>query len=325
MANKVNSPRRTVVKNLSSSRRKNMFDETVRPKIYPFDNTTSNKAESGGDQAFANGASHASAAVNTGGPNGPDIASQTDQLLELINELKSITDRSCDAAIREFECAEQMEKSKGTEVANLQVRLKEKEEALAARDAALRKTEEISKARIQDLEIQLQERKTRLEIREIEVEDLKANLRDMTTRLQDAESQAQEASGRQGAEMTELARQLKETQTELEARDHQLRQADGDLKAKNQDLEVRLQDLESQLQGREAELKEKGNLIQAATAREVGIGKLISRLSEECRKLSAELHEKSLIVAQLEKKQRHFISDGTVWKKVIGRMKEEAI
>jgi len=300
-----------------------MFDETVGSKIFPFDNTTSNKAESGGEKVFANGANHASATANKGGPNDPDIASQTDQLLELINELKSITDRACNAAVRESECAERIEESKGTEVANLQVRLKEQEEALAARDAALREREEISNAKIQDLEIQLRERQTRLEVREIEVEDLKANLRDMTTRLHDAESQVQEGSGRLQAEMTELARQLKETQTELEAKDHQLRHADGDFKAKTQDLEARLQDLESQLQGREAELKEKENLIQTAAAREVGIGRLIARLSEECRKLSAELHEKSLIVAQLEKKQRHFIGDGAVWKKVLGRMKEE--
>ena len=302
-----------------------MFDETVGSKIFPFDNTTSNKAESGGEKVFANGANHASATANKGGPNDSDIASQTDQLLELINELKSITDRACNAAVRESECAERIEESKGTEVANLQVRLKENEEALAVRDAALREREEISKAKIQDLEIQLRERKTRLEVREIEVEDLKANLRDMTTRLHDAESQAQEASGRLGTEMTELARQLKETQTELEAKDHQLRDADGDLKAKNQDLEVRLQDLESQLQSGNAELKAKESLIQAAAARELEIGKLISRLSEECRKLSAELNEKSLIVAQLEKKQRHFIGDGAVWKKVIGRMKEEEL
>ena len=125
--------------------------------------------------------------------------------------------------------------------------------------------------------------------------------------------------------MTGLARQLKETQTELETKDHQLKHADGDLKAKNQDLEVRLQDLESQLQGHQAELKEKENLIQAAASREMEIGKLIARLSEECRKLSAELNEKSLIVAQLEKKPRHFISDGAVWKKVLGRGKEEAL
>ena len=302
-----------------------MFDETAGSKIFPFDNTTSNKAEAGGGQAFANGANHASTTANQGGPNGPDIASQADQLLELINELKSITDRACDAAVRGSECAELIEESKGTEVANLQIRLKEKEEALAARDAALRERDEKSSAKIQDLEIQLRERQTRLEVREIEVEDLKANLRDMTTRLHYAESQAQEGSGRMQAEMTELARQLKVTQSELEAKDHQLRHANGDLKVKNQDLEVRLQDLESQLQGREAELKEKEDLIQAAAAREVGIGKLISRLSEECRKLGAELNEKSLIVAQLEKKQRHFIGDGAVWKKVLGRMKEEEL
>ena len=302
-----------------------MFDETVGSKIFPFDDKAGNKVESGGHKAFANGANHASATANKGGPNDPDIASQTDQLLELINELKSITDRACDAAVRESECAEQIEESKGTEVANLQNRLREKEEALAARDAALRERDEISKAKIQDLEIQLRERKTQLDVREIEVGDLKVNLRDMTTRLNDADSQAQKASGRLEAEMTELARQLKETQSELEAKDRQLRHTDGDVKARTQDLEVRLQDLESQLQGRESELKEKEDLIQAAAAREVGIGKLISRLSEECKKLSAELHEKSRIVAQLEKKQRHFIGDGAVWKKVLGRTKEEEL
>ena len=302
-----------------------MFNETVGSKIFPFDDKAGNNVESGGHKAFANGANHGSATPNKGGPNDPDIASQTDELLELINELKSITDRACDAAVRESECAEQIEESKGTEVANLQLRLREKEEALAVRDAALRERDEISKAKIQDLEIQLRERKTQLDVQEIEVGDLKVSLRDMTTRLQDADSQAQKASGRLEAEMTELARQLKETQSELETKDRQLRDTDGDLKARSQDLEVRLQDLESQLQGREAELKEKGNLIQAAASREVGIGKLISRLSEECKKLSAELHEKSRIVAQLEKKQRHFISDGAVWKKVIGRMKEEAL
>ena len=80
-----------------------MFEETVESKIFPFDNTMSNKAEFGGGQAFANGGNHASATADEGGPNGPDIASQTDQLLELINELKSITDRACDAAVRESE------------------------------------------------------------------------------------------------------------------------------------------------------------------------------------------------------------------------------
>lgn len=302
-----------------------MFDQTVGSKIFPFDDKTNSKAESGGPKAFANGANHASATANKGGPNDPDIASQTDELLELINELKSITDRACDAAVRESECAEQIEESKGTEVANLQIRLRETEEALAARDAALRERDEIAKAKIQDLEIQLRERKNQLDLREIEVGDLKLNLRDMTTRLQDADAQAQKASGRLEAEMTELARQLKETQSELEAKDRQLRHTDGDLKARTRDLEIKLQDLESQLQGREAELKEKDDRIQAAKARELEIGKFISRLSEECKKLSAELHEKSRIVAQLEKKQRHFIGDGAVWKKVLGRTKEEEL
>ena len=302
-----------------------MFDETVGPKIFPYNHTTRNEGESGGDRAFANGANHANSTADKTGPNGPDIASQADVLLGLIDELKSITERACDAAVRESECAERIEETKGTEVANLQVRLKEAEEALAARDAALRQKDETSEATIRDLESQLRERQTQLDVREVEVEDLRAKLRNITTHLNDAQSQAQEAGAQLQAEMTDLRRQLQDTQAELKDKDHQLRHADGDLKARNQDLEVRLQDMESQLQSREAELKDKENLMQAAADREAEIGKLISRLSEECGKLSAELHEKSVIVAKLEKKQRHFISDGAVWKKVLGRMKDEAL
>src|SRR5574341_549878 len=191
-----------------------MFDEPAGSKIFPFEDALAEKTESGGGLAFGNGANHASVTADKTGPNGPDIALQADTLLALIDELKSITDRACNAAVRESACAEQIEESKGTEVANLQMRLKEKDEALAARDAALREADELSRAKIQDLEIELRERKTRLEAREIEVEDLKANLRDTTTRLHGAESQAREASGRLEAEISELARQLKETQTQ---------------------------------------------------------------------------------------------------------------
>jgi hypothetical protein len=120
-------------------------------------------------KAFANGANHANATANKGGPNDSDIASQTDQLLELINELKSITDRACNAAVRESECAERIEESKETEVANLQVRLKENEEALAVRDAALREREEISKAKIKIWKFSC-EKEDSTRGREIEVE-----------------------------------------------------------------------------------------------------------------------------------------------------------
>jgi chromosome segregation ATPase len=147
----------------------------------------------------------------------------------------------------------------------------------------------------------------------------------MTARLENAESKAQDVDTRLHAELADVRRQLQETQTELRAKEDQLKEAGGDLKARNEDLELRLQEMEREIQNREAEIKEKGNLLEAAAARETEIGKLITRLSEECGKLSTELHEKSLIVAQLEKKHRPFIGDGAVWKKMLGRMKEEAL
>lgn len=302
-----------------------MFEESVGYKLLPFDHPTSGEAESGGDRVSANGANQAGVAVEKSEPNEPDIASQADMLLELIDELKAITDRACNAAVRESECAERIEESKGGEVAHLEARLKESEEALAARDAALKELDERSRVRIQDLETELGKSRTQWEAREIETEDLKSNLRDLTIRLHRAEQQAREASQQLRTEMGRVERQLMETQTELETKDRQLKEAGGDLKARNQDLESRLQELGSQLESRDAELKEKERLIQAAASREMEIGKLILRLSEECKKLGAELNEKSLIVAQLEKKQRHFIGDAAVWKKVLGRVKEEAL
>lgn len=319
------SERYAKVENLSLGWREEMSNEAVVSQIFSSDNTAEGRDAPVANQAFANGKVHAQPTANNGGPKKPDIASQADALLDLINELKSITERACDAAVRESECAERIEETKGTEVANLQLRLKAKEDALMERDAALREQDEISKRKIQTLETELGEQRAEINVREMEVREIKAKLLETTGRLQDAESKAQKAGARLQGDLTDLRRQLQETQTELQAKDYQLRNADGDLKAKNQDLETRVQEMESQLQRREAEVKEREGLLQAAAAREAEIGKLIARLSEECGKLSAELHEKSLIVAHLEKKQRHFIGDGAVWKKVLGRMKEEAL
>jgi len=302
-----------------------MFNEGVRPKIFPSESPTSEELGSGQRPAFANGAAHPSEQGDKGRPDGQDIASQTDVLLGLIDELKSITERACNAAVLESECVERIEESKGNEVAELKLRLKEKEQALAARDAALRERDEFFKTKIETLEIQLREGHAELKVREVAEEDLKGKLQDISARLQDGESKAQEASARAQAELSDLKRQLQEAQVQLQAKDEELRQAGGDLKARCQELEVKLQEMESALQSHEAELKDKDNLIQAAANRETEIGKLIQRLSEECGKLSAELQEKSLIVAQLEKKQRHFISDGAVWKKVLGRVKDDTL
>jgi len=302
-----------------------MFNEGVGSKFFESNNTTNNNGESVDDRSFANGANTPRPRADKDLPKDSDIASQTDMLLGLIDELKSITERACNAAVLESECAERIEESKGTEVAELKLRLKEKEQALSARDAALTEREESFKAKIEALEIQLRERQTELEGRDRAEEDLQAKVRDVTERLQDSEAKAQQASTRVQTEMVALKRQLQEFQAQLQAKEEELKQAGGDLKTRHEELEFKFQEMESQLQSREAELKGKDNLIHAAAARETEIGKLIQRLSEECGKLSAELQEKSLIVAQLEKRQRHFISDGAVWKKVLGRVKDDTL
>jgi chromosome segregation ATPase len=88
------------------------------------------------------------------------------------------------------------------------------------------------------------------------------------------------------------------------------------------DLQGRLADAETKLASTEAELKAKEALIQAAATTQTEVGKLVQRLSTECNKLSAELQEKRLIIAQFEKRERRK-GPGLTFGKLLGRMHDE--
>lgn len=101
--------------------------------------------------------------------------------------------------------------------------------------------------------------------------------------------------------------------------------AEQELGAKIQALELRLQNTEAKLSNREIELKKRDEVIQAAAARERAIGKLVVHLSAECEKLTAELYEKSRMVARLEQKTQYTLGRGKVWKeKILSLMKQAA-
>jgi chromosome segregation ATPase len=252
-----------------------------------------------------------------------DIGTQTNLLLNLIDELRSITDRACHAAVREAECADRIEASKESELASLQIQLKEREESLKARDTALTQLERVSKTRIEELENRLHEKETQLANRESDLNRLQSESECLMDRLNQVEVTLKQARSNGSAEHmeAELAKvrsQLEEKEAYIAARDPILEKLEADLREQIGDLQHRLQATESRLQSCEAELKEKETLIQAAAGKEAEIGKLIVRLSSECDKLSSELCQKSGLIAQLEKKERRFSSNGTGWKKVRG-------
>ena len=85
-----------------------------------------------------------------------------------------------------------------------------------------------------------------------------------------------------------------------------------------------MQTAEGKLQSCEAELEKKENLIRAAAAKEAELGKLITRLSSECEKLSSEPHDNAP-VAEQEKKQQGSLGDSPVWKKILGRIQEQPV
>jgi chromosome segregation ATPase len=251
----------------------------------------------------------------------PIVRTQANRFMNVINELKSVSDRVCDAADRETDCDEQSEQNKKAELTTLRLQLKE--ESLKARGLALRELEEAWKAKLQQNENQLRRREIQLSVREGALARLTSKVYAVISRLNQAESESQKKAERLEAELTEVKHQLKAKDERLTANEPILEKMQGELKEKIKEFELRLQATEGKLQSCETELKQKETLIQAAAAKEAEMGKLIKSLSSECDKLSSELHQKS--IAQLEKKQRNPISDATILKKVLGRIQEQPV
>jgi len=272
----------------------------------------------------------------------PDIETHANRLWKLLNALRSITDRACDvdsrvsgraqdfallaiAALREAEYADVIEESMETELTSLWGELKQKDETLQAREMAIARLEETSKAKLPELESRIQNQENQLKDREMERQQLMSERDHLVNRLNEAELAAKQAESeahqfkqRLEAEFSALRLQMAKPEESLVAREFDLRRGEGDLKTDIENLQLRLQDAEAKLASQEGELNQKESVIQAAAVREKEIGKLIERLSSECEKLSVDLYEKGFMILQLEDKTRHsFINGGKAWKKVL--------
>jgi chromosome segregation ATPase len=247
----------------------------------------------------------------------PTVRTQADVFLNAIDDLKSVSDRVCDQADRDAERAGKMEDSKRTELADLRLQLKE--ESLKARGLALRELEEAWKAKLELVQNQIRRREAQVRVREGELTRMASKIYGVVNRLNQTESESQSKAEQLEAEIADLKHQLKERDERLAAKKPA---REAELEHIKQ-LEDRLQSTEENLQSRDAELKEKDKLIQAATAKEAELGKLIDRLSSECEKLTAESHDKTPVAEQVEKKQQRSSGDFGAWKKILARIQEQ--
>jgi chromosome segregation ATPase len=291
-----------------------MLDESLRFEIATLQNTGA-KSELG----------------SAGDGHPPEIDSHLNRLLNLWNRLKSITDRASNvkcsslgrsqdfellaiAALREAEYADLIEQSMETELTTLCGELKQKDEALQARETALVRLEETSKAKLAELENRIQNQENQLTDREMERQQLRSE-RDHLARLNEAELAAKRPEAE--AQVCTLSLDMAKREDPVGARQSDLRQVEGDQKTDIENLQLRLQEAEAKLESLERTLQEKEAGIHAAALREKEIGKLIERLSSECEKLSAELCEKELIISRLEDTTRHYFFNGAkAWGKI---------
>jgi chromosome segregation ATPase len=292
--------------------------ETIETELVSSEHVNATDPEPLGNRRFPEEIEYKTQPARIANPCLPSVRTQADVFLNVINGLKSVSDRVCDAADREVECSEPTEQSKKTDLASLRLQLKE--ESLKARSLALREIEEAWKAKVELIQNQLRGREIQLRVRERDLAGLTSKVYGVINRINQAESESQNRAEQLETEITELRHQLKEKDERLAAK----RPAQELELKKLKELQDQLQTAEGKLQSCEAELEKKENLIRAAAAKEAELGKLITHLSSECEKLSSEPHDNAP-VAEQEKKQQGSPGDPPVWKKILGRIQEQPV
>lgn len=271
----------------------------------------------------------------------PETESHVSRLLNLLKKLESINDRADNtnsrdpgsshdfdllviAALREAECADLIEKSMEADLTGLCSELKRRDEALQARELALVKLKEASKAQLGELESRIQNQQNQFKNLQTEQQKLTTERDHLANSLDEAELAAKQAEAdahqlkeRMEEEVSALRLQIEKREAFLDTRKPDPYPAEGDQKKDIETLQLRLQDTEAKLASQEKELKEKERTIHAAGIRETELGKLIERLSSECEKLSAELCDKKLITSRFEDKTRGSFINGKAWGKVV--------
>jgi len=114
-----------------------------------------------------------------------------------------------------------------------------------------------------------------------------------------------------------LRLQLADRDKALEDQKKVIKQIEVDYRARSHEFEQRLQDQNDKIRQLEMLLSEKETLVRAAAAKEAQLGKLIERLSVECKRLYSELEEKNQPPAPVESKKNPSVPDNNFWRYVL--------
>lgn len=261
-----------------------------------------------------------------------EIENQANQLLDYISKLSSLADRACVTAIQQTETAQRSEESRLTEVATLRNQLEQSTVALQERNLAFSMLENSSRDQVATLEQRLRSTERQLEERETEIGSLNRQIQELANRPitpgyteQQLEEEVAKKTDALSLEITALTSQLCQRDELAQSKTNMFKKAEADYRANIIELETRLKDAENKLQQQEAQLKDKEVVIQATAAKEAEIGKLIKRLSQECENLSNELQEKTRLMNQLDLKKPQSQADKNVWRRMIGRLQDDAL
>jgi DNA repair exonuclease SbcCD ATPase subunit len=253
-----------------------------------------------------------------------DIELQANQLFDYIDKLSSFADKACQNAINQTEWAQRSEENHQTELINLRRQLEQSNVALHERNIAYAVLEETTKAQRTELEKRLSEKQTQLSQRE---EELKILTTEIASFIRHQQNQV-EPLPHLGVEplnqeIAALKLDLVKRDEIIQAKNNALRKIENDFRSRIQELEQTVRANAISMEQQEAALKQKEALIQATAMKELEVGKLIKRLSTECEKLNAELHDKNRRLAQLEGAKSQPASEVKAWRQVVRRMQEE--
>lgn len=261
-----------------------------------------------------------------------EIEAQANQLLDYISKLSSLADRACVTAIQQTETAQRSEETRQNEVATLRNQLEQSTLALQERNLAFSILENSSREQMVAMEQRLRSTERLLDERETEIASLNRQINDLANRPiapgyteQQLEQEVAAKTAVFDQEIAELKSQLSQRDELVQSKINMFKKAEAEFRANIIELETRLKETENKLQLQEAQLKDKEVVIQATAAKEVEIGKLIKRLSQECENLSNELQEKTRLMGQLEIKKPQTQADRTVWRRMIGRLQDDPL
>jgi chromosome segregation ATPase len=261
-----------------------------------------------------------------------EIETQANQLLEYISKLSSLADRACVTAIRQTETAQRSEESRQTEVATLRNLLEQSTLALQERNLAFTVLENSTREQLLALEQRLRTSERLVEERESEIGTLNRQISELANRPvapgyteQQLEQEIAKKTAAGTQEIAALKSQLSQRDELVQSKANLFKKVEADLRANIIDLETRLKEAEIKVHLQETQLRDKEVVIQATAAKEVEIGKLIKRLSQECENLSNELQEKTRLMGQLEIKKPQTQPDKNVWRRMIGRLQDDPL